>query len=185
VETASLLWRETAHSAGVSAQSYVHGVGDGAGWIMDRFQENFGSQGAYLLDFYHVSEYLAAAAQAIVGARKAKSWLHRQQDRLRQNQWPRVLKTLEKHQEAVDKEEAPVRAAHRYIFARRKNLDYQSARRRNLPIGSGEIESAHRHVIQKRMKLSGCWWKETNAEIMLRLRVARANNLWNAYWVKN
>ena len=45
-----------------------------------------------------------------------------------------------------------------------------------------EVESGHRHVIQQRLKLAGCWWKENNAEAMLGLRVARANQLWNSYW---
>jgi len=39
-----------------------------------------------------------------------------------------------------------------------------------------------RHVIQQRLKVAGCWWKETNAEAMLGLRVARANHLWGSYW---
>ena len=46
-------------------------------------------------------------------------------------------------------------------------------------------QSGHRHVIQQRLKLAGCWWKETHAQAMLNLRVARANNLWNSYWSKN
>jgi hypothetical protein len=40
-------------------------------------------------------------------------------------------------------------------------------------------------VIQQRLKLSGCWWKEVNASAMLNLRTARANNLWKNYWAKN
>jgi hypothetical protein len=54
--------------------------------------------------------------------------------------------------------------------------------REGLPIGSGEVESGHRHVIQKRMKLAGAWWKETNAEAMLTLRARRATGLWESYW---
>jgi hypothetical protein len=49
-------------------------------------------------------------------------------------------------------------------------------------LGSGEIESGHRHVVQQRLKLAGSWWKESNAEKMLGLRVARANQLWQRYW---
>jgi hypothetical protein len=37
-ETASWLWRATAQSAGLGNQSCVHGVGDGAAWIVDKFQ---------------------------------------------------------------------------------------------------------------------------------------------------
>jgi hypothetical protein len=53
----------------------------------------------------------------------------------------------------------------------------------HLPIGSGEIESGHRHVIQKRLKVAGAWWKETNAHSMLNLRTARANHQWKHYWI--
>jgi hypothetical protein len=184
-EVAACVWLYTAQRAGLTPGTYVHGLGDGAPWIMERFKNNFGTQGNYLLDFYHVSEYLAAASLAICGQKKACRWRQCQQGRLLTNRSHQVLKTLEKHLEPEAAQEAPVRAAHRYIQERQKSLDYKGAQERNLPIGSGEIESAHRHVIQKRMKLAGSWWKETNAEIMLRLRVARANNLWDAYWAQN
>ncbi|MDP2811282.1 MAG: hypothetical protein Q8O34_14150, partial [Rhodocyclaceae bacterium] len=52
----------------------------------------------------------------------------------------------------------------------------------NLPIGSGEVESAHRHVIQERLKLAGAWWKPANAQSMPNLRVLRANHGWQRYW---
>src|SRR6266481_2711685 len=63
VELAGWLWRQTAQLAGWESKTFVHGVGDGASWIVDKFEENFGEQGNYLIDFYHVSEYLSAAAQ--------------------------------------------------------------------------------------------------------------------------
>jgi hypothetical protein len=37
-------------------------VGDGARWIANQVEEKFGSNGAYLIDFYHLCEYLSAAA---------------------------------------------------------------------------------------------------------------------------
>lgn len=182
VETAGWLWREVASAAGLRPQTYVHGLGDGAGWIVDQFQENFQAQGRYLLDFYHASQYLAQAAPSVAGAGKAQPWRRRQQGRLLNNQLAKVLRSLEAHLEPEPSPEAPVRAAHSYLSQRRTHLDYAGARAKGLPIGSGEIESGHRHVIQKRLKLSGCWWKETNAQIMLNLRVARVNGLWNPYW---
>jgi hypothetical protein len=185
VENASWLWRQTAQRAGLEDQTYVHGVGDGAPWIVDRFQENFGGQGDYLLDFFHLSEYLAAAGVAIVTEKKSRAWLRRQQGRLLNNQWSKVLRSMENHREPAGMKEAPVRAAYRYLRERTQHLDFQKARKRKLPIGSGEIESAHRHVIQKRLKLAGSWWNETNAQTMLNLRTARANYDWNAYWNPN
>lgn len=181
VGVAGALWRDVATAAGLGAGTTVHGVGDGAEWITTQFQEQFGAQGQYLVDFWHVSEYLAAAATAIQ-PRKAKEWRHRQQGRLLQNLSGAVLRALRAHLEPEGQGEAPVRDAHRYLSGRLEQLDYAGARARKLPIGSGEIESSHRHVIQERLKRAGCWWKEANAEAMLGLRVARANHLWDSYW---
>lgn len=181
-DIASGVWRETALQAGLHDQAFVHGVGDGAPWIVDKFGENFGRQGRYLIDFYHVSEYLAAAAATVAAKGKAQQWRHRQQGRLLNNQSEKVLRSMEPHQEMETATERPVRDACRYLRERQDHLDYSAARHHQLPIGSGEIESGHRHVIQQRLKLSGAWWKETNLEPMLQLRVARANNLWESYW---
>ena len=151
-------------------------------WIVAKFGENFGQQGSYLIDFYHVSEYLAAAAPLIAAKGKAQQWRQRQQGLLLNNQSDKVLRSMEPYQEMETAVETPVRDACRYLRERQNHLDYAAARHHKLPIGSGEIESGHRHVIQQRLKLSGAWWKETSLEPMLQLRVARANHLWESYW---
>ncbi len=184
VELAGWLWRQTAQLAGWESKTFVHGVGDGASWIVDKFEENFGEQGNYLIDFYHVSEYLSAAAQKVAHPGKEQQWQRRQQGRLLNNRVGAVLRSLEKHVEPAKNAETPVRTAHRYLQERREHLDYAGARQRKLPIGSGEIESGHRHVIQHRLKIAGGWWTERNMESMLQLRAARANNWWDAYWAK-
>jgi len=182
-ETAGWVWREVALAAGLQAQTRVHGVGDGAPWIVDKFRDNFGQQGSYLLDFYHVSEYLAKAAPGLVRKGKEREWMRRQQGRLLNNQSRKVLRTLVPYLEGPQAQEAPISAAYRYLSERLECLDYEGARRRNLPIGSGEIESGHRHVIQRRLKIAGGWWKDINAQAMLNLRTARANTQWDHYWM--
>lgn len=184
-EVASLLWQQTAQLAGCHPRTSVHGVGDGAPWIVDKFKDNFGSQGTYLIDFYHVSEYLSAAATIVARPGKEKQWRRRQQGRLLENRVAGVLGSLEKHLEAPSVTDAPVRLAYRYLHERQNHLDYAGARQRELPIGSGEIESGHRHVIQHRLKIAGGWWTEPNMESMLQLRTARANNWWDNYWAKS
>lgn len=181
VQVAGELWRQTARAAGLGPHTHVHGVGDGAGWITTEFEEQFGRQGRYLLDFWHVSEYLGAAAP-VIAPRRTEAWRRRQQGRLLQNRAGAVLRALTPHVEPEAQTAAPVRAAHRYLSGRRDQLDYAGARAAGLPIGSGEIESGHRHVIQHRLKLAGSWWREPNAEAMLGLRVARANQQWDRYW---
>jgi hypothetical protein len=185
VELCSALWGQTARQAGGGSRTQVHGVGDGAPWIVEKFKENFRQQGNYLVDFYHVSEYLAAAGRVIAGENKAMIWVRRQQGRLLNNEVGKVLRSLRAHLEPPDRAgETPVCDAHRYLDQRRAHLDYRGARQRQLPIGSGEIESAHRHLIQKRLKLPGAWWKETNAQAIITLRTARANQCWEPYWNK-
>ena len=46
-------------------------------------------------------------------------------------------------------------------------------------IGSGAIESAHRTVIQKRMKLSGQRWSKKGAKAIIILRTTDQNLQWN------
>ena len=181
VAVAGTLWRATAQAAGLGERTQVQGVGDGAPWILAQFQEQFGAQGDYLVDFYHVSEYLAAAA-TVIQPKQPEVWRRRQQGRLLKNQGGVVLRALASHREPEGTPQAPVRAAHRYLSERRAHLDYAGAVAAGRDIGSGEIESGHRHVIQQRLKLAGSWWKEASAEAMLGLRVARANQLWQRYW---
>ena len=105
---------------------------------------------------------------------------------MKASHWPQVLLALQPHVEAqnIPEENAPVRACYRYIKNRPHQLDYKMAIDNDLPTGSGEIESAHRYVIQKRLKIAGAWWLEENAEDMLALRVNRANRDWESYWMR-
>ena len=84
--------------------------------------------------------------------------------------------------ERVDDSDAPVRAAQRYFTNRRQRFDYQGALEQGLPIGSGEIESAHRYVVQQRLKRPRAWWRLEQAEAMLALRLNQVNGHWEEYW---
>jgi hypothetical protein len=188
VELAGKQLRACAKRAGFGAGHKVHGVGDGAPWIVKQMNKNFGSQGSYLLDFYHVCEYLSAAANAIEAEPQARqAWLDKQKARLKTGGLGLVLNELQSNLEPQElaPEEAPVRQCHRYLSARQDQLDYAHAIEQELPIGSGEIESAHRYVVQKRLKLPGAWWEAANAEHMLALRLNRANKEWASYWATN
>jgi hypothetical protein len=49
-------------------------------------------------------------------------------------------------------------------------MRYRTFRARGLPVGSGIVESAHRHVLQVRMKGAGQRWGINRARRMARLR---------------
>jgi hypothetical protein len=182
-----------AQASGLHRHTRIHGLGDGAPWIADQIERQFGTQGQYLIDFYHLCDYLAAAAPVCAPA-NAADWLAVQKIRFKSGQLTEVMADLEQHLEpdattdstaSPDRPPRPVRDAHRYIANRPNQFNYAAAMAANLPIGSGEVESAHRYVIQKRLKLPGAWWKPDNAQAMLNLRCLRANHRWNDYWSKS
>ena len=181
-EKAGAQWADGVIRCGAGQQTFIHCLGDGATWIAEQAEQRFGTQARYLIDFFHLSEYLSAAARV---ADQPQAWLEQQKQHLKQNRPDAVLDALaphlERHKATADKP-APVKACYRYIHNRPGQFDYQSALAAGLPIGSGEVESAHRYVIQARLKLAGAWWKEDNAAKMLALRIVRANNEWEAYW---
>lgn len=185
VDVAGQCLFDCAIQAGFGTDTPIHGVGDGAPWIADQIEKKFGAQGSYLVDFFHTCDYLSAAGKAINSDDQAqKTWMDEQKNRLKTQQANVVLQALQTHLEspAVPDSEAPVRQCYRYLNNRPDQLNYQGAIERDLPIGSGEIESAHRYIVQQRMKRPGAWWLAENAEHMLALRLNRANRLWNAYW---
>jgi hypothetical protein len=53
---------QVAELSGLKPGSRVHGLGDGAPWIAEQMEIQFGAQGSYLIVFYHLCDYLAAAA---------------------------------------------------------------------------------------------------------------------------
>ncbi len=58
-------------------------------------------------------------------------------------------------------------------------MDYPKYIKSGLLIGSGAIESAHRTVLQKRMKQSGQRWSKKGLEKMISLRVLNVSGYWN------
>jgi hypothetical protein len=194
--TGDLLYK-AALRVGFGPKTKVHGLGDGAKWIEDQIKRVFSHQATYLVDFYHTSEYLAKAAEHGWSSQKVE-WRIEQQNLLKMSRHKEILKTLKSRlpvdwegkkdkksqkKPETEEKETPVEACYRYISNREDCLDYKNALEKDLPIGSGEIESSHRYVIQKRLKIAGAWWKPETAEYMLSLRTLRANGDWNRYWI--
>lgn len=182
--------------AGGGKSTKLHCVADGAPWIVMQVEERFEKQATFLVDFYHVSEYLAAASE-LLGENKKSTWLKQQQRRLKANKTSEVIKEITKlegiekrklagvaKRTSATKEEQPASSCKRYLENRLQYLDYRTALKAGLPISSGETESGHRWVIQARLKIAGAWWKTDNAERMLKLRTMRASGEWPSYWRK-
>jgi uncharacterized protein UPF0236 len=184
VAETGLRWAQCAAAAGWGLDSQIHALGDGAPWIAEQARTQFGAQGRYTVDLFHVCEYLAAAAP---DPTQAKPFVAPLREALRASDHPAVLATLRPRAEPPDvpDDQAPVRAALRYLENRPDQLDYARALALDLPVGSGLIESGHRHVLQARLKQPGASWTEANAHALCQLRTLRANRQWDHYWSKN
>ena len=170
-----------AQNIGYGEQTNVHGVGDGATWIASQVDQVFGANGSYLIDFYHLCEYLSDASKVYD---KPATWYKEKKEMIKTGKIAIVLKDLLPYIEppSVKDTDAPVRRCHRYIANRRGQFHYAEAIENNLPIGSGKIESANSYVIQHRMKIPGAWWKLENMDKMLALLTCRKNGKWGNYW---
>lgn len=176
-------WGHCARQAGWGLDSQIHAVGDGAEWIRLQTQEVFQKQGRFLCDFFHVSEYLGAAA-VVCRPSQPDPWRRTQQNRLRRGAAQKVIEALEPYREpeGTADEQAPVRNGYRYLHNRLDALDYPRALKLGLPIGSGMIESGHRHVLHARLKKAGTAWLHEHADQIAHLRVLRANHQWLSLW---
>ena len=63
-------------------------------------------------------------------------------------------------------------------------VHYDYFRAQGLPIGSGKVESAHRYIPQKRLKILGATWHPDTVNPMLALRIIRANEWWDNFWTQ-
>ena len=178
-KTCGELWRRVGEASGFGKITRLHCLGEGASWISHQMEIQLGAQASYMIDIFHVYEYLTPVAAQLGDAGQA--WLEGQKKCLLASPSQSVLNAL-KPLAAANDPDASAATCLRYLSARIDPLDYAKAIAQNLPIGSGEVESAHRYVIQERLKLAGAWWEENNAQAMLNLRSARANHRWGDYW---
>lgn len=83
-------------SVGAGESTKIHSVNDAAPWIAGQAERVFGLQGNYLIDFYHLCEFLGAAAELITPDDK-KNWLAEQKKESKEAKISEVLNTIEPH----------------------------------------------------------------------------------------
>lgn len=168
--------------AGDKGRGKIHGVGDGATWIAEQIEKQFGARATYTIDFCHFASYLSEAAQCCA-PNDTKSWFNAQKKRMKANGYNAVLAELRDHIDNCAKSDTcKAKKCFAYMDRRPSYFDYESTIASDLPIGSGAIESAHRSVIQRRLKLPGAYWNLRNANAMATLRTVRANRHEDLYW---
>ena len=121
-----------------------------------------------------MDEYLTAASEAVgpdeAGEGRYRGW----KDKLLVGAAKEVIaRPAGLHGKKPEKEE--VETCLCYLGNRADHLDYARALDQGLPVGSGEVESWHRSVLQKRLEKTGAWWTKPNAETMAQLKTLQAN----------
>ena len=177
---AGCMMYQTAQQQGLGADTHLHGVADGAPWIAEQYEVQFGANHTFLLDFYHAAEYLAEVAREDIEVGR-ETWLARKKIQLKEGQSGQVIEDL-KQLRCVKGDDSASAKAYQYFSNRRDQLHYDRALENNLPIGSGEVESGHRSVLQARLKKPGAWWVTSNAEKMAQLKVMQSNLNWTDFW---
>ena len=160
----------------------VFWIADGAPWIW-KMKERLCPHARELLDFYHVLEHgEAAASQAYgEGSDGASCFMNALTHRLIWKGKEAVFDLVKEHipyrpRKKIDKHRAKsFGKLLNYLESNRERLNYKKFLDRGWPIGSGAIESAHKSVLQKRMKLSGMMWSPQNAQRMATLRALRSS----------
>lgn len=69
-----------------------------------------------------------------------------------------------------------------YLTKREAQMPYPSYQQQEWPIGSGMVESAHKQVVQTRLKGAGMRWADSNVNPMLALRTVVCNDRWQEAW---
>jgi hypothetical protein len=150
-------------------------INDGATWIREWITDHY-PLATSVLDFYHAMEYLYEFADKTFPDQSEKDkWCEVQKDLLLASGVETVLDNIIS---APAKEEAKKKITN-YYQNNKERMKYRKYRNTGCGIiGSGAIESAHRTVIQKRMKQAGQRWSYKGAKNMLRLRIISMNRQW-------
>lgn len=148
-----------------------------------------------LLDFYHVTEYLARVAPAVYWGKtdkaSRKQWLSDRCSQLKHE--PDAAKTIlaELEKLPVAKLSDVVREDLETTLTYFRNniledrLNYAQYVAENLPIGSGVTEAACKTLVKQRLCGSGMRWKTRGAKVVLSLRaLVQTTHRWQLFWEK-
>ena len=139
-----------------------------------------------ILDFVHANEYLWKVANSLFGENGAQRdlWVAEQTLQMLSNHTDHVIADLRTllHTQPLNASQRNIITKTAHYFQRNLPfMDYQTYLQQGLPIASGVIEGACRHLVKDRFELSGMRWTYQGAESLLHLRAVAENDDWEDY----
>ena len=129
-----------------------------------------------IVDFFHAKEHLCEFAKEYFKDKNYRTkWIDKRSEVMLNKGISPVIETLDKLPKKTEK----LRQLIRYYKNHEKRMQYHLFKEKGLIIGSGAIESAHKDVLQKRLKLSGQRWTKQGLQQMAQLRKAYKSGKWN------
>jgi len=172
--------RRAAILIGLTPETKVVGVADGAPGMSEELKRQF-SQMQFILDKTHLKDHLYDTAEKLGIAEKQRTaWVEPRLRSISCGAVDIVLTELEDLHEKNTNDR--LRRLIGYVGRFRDAVNYNKFKADDYPIGSGEIESAHKSIPQERLKIPGAGWKKESINPMLALRVLRANDWWDDFW---
>lgn len=172
--------RAAASQQGMTNQTRIVAVADGGQGLKEELESQFYPL-QFILDRPHLKSHLTETAEAVVPpSLPPRQWVEETLHTIDQGQVRAVIRKLD-----GEENRQPVERRGRLLGYLRRFADcvhYDAFREKGWPIGSGEVESSHRSIPQKRLKLPGAWWHPNSINPMMALRVVRANGWWDEFW---
>jgi hypothetical protein len=152
-------------------------LGDGAQGIWAHVAATFGSERVEILDGWHGSQHLWTVANTVYGAGtpQAAGWVAQAKDLIWQAGPAALLRLLASCRATTEEAAKTLDTERRYFRTNAERMHYPTYRDQGLPIGSGAVESAAKHLVQQRMKRAGMRWSDLGARAILHLRCALLN----------
>jgi hypothetical protein len=145
-------------------------LGDGAPWIWAVADERFDVR-VEVVDAYHAYQHLHTAAKAAFGeGASAAAWAAARKGELLAQGVEPVLAALRGLTAPSAEAAEVVRVERGYFTKNAERMAYPTLRLDGLPLGSGGIESAADHLVQRRMKRAGMRWSDEGGRALLALR---------------
>ena len=155
--------------------------------IIRRMKKRYGVEFAAVLDFIHVAGYVWKASYAFHprDSDAGRQWVDEKLFAILQGRASSVAAGMRRSatlQGFSKSKRKPVDVCCDYILKHVDMMRYDEYLAAGLPIGSGVIEGACRHLLQDRLDLSGATWTVENAEAVLKLRALRSSDDFEEYW---